>query len=365
MFDFLCRYSSLDRKSHKNRMKKQAARSTNQPTKSTSLSNFNFINKSDDMLDTSPPINSAQSERERRQKEKQWWVRSILSSWMGTIWCSVQFSLICRTETSLDAPVLRKNANTSPMLVSPPIYYRDKSRLSSHSMHSPSRNVNTIGNSNTLTALQTPQILNNLSKVLSTSANALSGIDNIMRNQPQPPASPSYYQNTLIKTVPSFDNNTILNVPTTVAASKLIQSSDVPSPTTPSPTMAATPANNSFLEIGGNASNCYSPNMSSAEIQVESPKNVTIVQPAKFQPYKEVTKPFEMSDFYKYSTKFRQKTASANILMQSETNSPQLPPKNAMHQMKSPHQRHLHSIPLSGGNMTEHNTSATAYSVNQ
>lgn len=34
---------------------------------------------------------------------------------------------------------------------------------------------------------------------------------------------------------------------------------------------------------------------------------MTVVQQAKFRPYKEVSKPFEMSDFYKYSTKFRQK----------------------------------------------------------
>ncbi|EDV51819.2 myb-like protein AA [Drosophila erecta] len=45
----------------------------------------------------------------------------------------------------------------------------------------------------------------------------------------------------------------------------------------------------------------------SPEIRIESPKNMTVVQQATFQPYKEVTKPFEMSDFYKYSTKFKQK----------------------------------------------------------
>ncbi|XP_017841903.2 LOW QUALITY PROTEIN: putative mediator of RNA polymerase II transcription subunit 29 [Drosophila busckii] len=47
----------------------------------------------------------------------------------------------------------------------------------------------------------------------------------------------------------------------------------------------------------------------SPEIRIESPKNMTVVQQATFQPYKEVTKPFEMSDFYKYSTKFKQKEA--------------------------------------------------------
>lgn len=54
----------------------------------------------------------------------------------------------------------------------------------------------------------------------------------------------------------------------------------------------------------------------SPDIQTESPKNMTIVQQGKIQPYKEVTKPFEMSDFYKYSTKFRQQTQSTTTTMQ-------------------------------------------------
>lgn len=240
----------------------------------------------------------------------------------------------------MDGPVIRKVEATSPKLVSPPIYYRDKNRLSSHSMHSPSRNVMSIGNSHTLTSLQTPQILSSLSKALSTSANALSAIESASRNQSQAPPSPSYYQNASMKNVPSFDHSNV-NVPT--SATPKLQSPDVPSTT------------NSFSEN----SNCFTPNISSAEIQVESPKNVTIVQPAKFQPYKEVTKPFEMSDFYKYSTKFRQKTASANI-MHSESNSPKLPPKNVMHQSKNPH-RHMHSMSLSA-NVAE--PTSPAYSVN-
>lgn len=41
---------------------------------------------------------------------------------------------------------------------------------------------------------------------------------------------------------------------------------------------------------------------------IESSNNCcTIIQAGKYQPYREVTKPFEMSDFYKYSTKFRKK----------------------------------------------------------
>ncbi|XP_012542834.1 FERM domain-containing protein 4A [Monomorium pharaonis] len=44
---------------------------------------------------------------------------------------------------------------------------------------------------------------------------------------------------------------------------------------------------------------------------LSSPKNCTVVQPGKYQPYREVTKPFEMSDFYKYSTKFRKRNEAA------------------------------------------------------
>lgn len=46
------------------------------------------------------------------------------------------------------------------------------------------------------------------------------------------------------------------------------------------------------------------------DIRIESPKNITVVKPATFRPYQEETKPFEMSDFYKYSTKFRQKESA-------------------------------------------------------
>ena len=42
------------------------------------------------------------------------------------------------------------------------------------------------------------------------------------------------------------------------------------------------------------------------------PKNCTIVQRAKWKPYREETKPFEMSDFYKYSTKFNKVTSMLN-----------------------------------------------------
>jgi hypothetical protein len=41
-------------------------------------------------------------------------------------------------------------------------------------------------------------------------------------------------------------------------------------------------------------------------IQVESPMNVTIIQEGSWKPYKEEVKSYEISDFYKYSEKYRQ-----------------------------------------------------------
>lgn len=53
-------------------------------------------------------------------------------------------------------------------------------------------------------------------------------------------------------------------------------------------------------------------------VPFEIPKNHTVIQAGKWQPYREVTKPFEMSDFYKYSTKFRKNTTSAPVSPQQK-----------------------------------------------
>lgn len=52
------------------------------------------------------------------------------------------------------------------------------------------------------------------------------------------------------------------------------------------------------------------PPLIESTVPFESPKNHTVVEVGKWQPYREVTKPFEMSDFYKYSTKFRKNAPS-------------------------------------------------------
>ncbi|XP_026332026.1 uncharacterized protein LOC113239315 [Hyposmocoma kahamanoa] len=51
------------------------------------------------------------------------------------------------------------------------------------------------------------------------------------------------------------------------------------------------------------------PVLSPSGVSLESPKNLTVIEQGKCIPYREETKPFEMSDFYKYSTKFRQANA--------------------------------------------------------
>ncbi|KAG7199974.1 hypothetical protein KM043_014402 [Ampulex compressa] len=62
-------------------------------------------------------------------------------------------------------------------------------------------------------------------------------------------------------------------------------------------------------------------------ISMGTSKNCTIVQAGKYQPYREITKPFEMSDFYKYSTKFRKRSEAAGQLastdIQKELRTPQ------------------------------------------
>lgn len=57
-------------------------------------------------------------------------------------------------------------------------------------------------------------------------------------------------------------------------------------------------------------------------VPFESPQNHTVVQAGKWQPYREVSKPFEMADFYKYSTKFRQNQTAAPFVQEGSRGSP-------------------------------------------
>lgn len=161
-----------------------------------------------------------------------------------------------------------------------------------------------------------------LTKTLSTSANALNNIDAIYSTnystQTLPttqPLSPPYYHPSINKPVPAIRT-------TEIASTSHESSPPVPQIRRTASSVTATRPTIDAYNNNNNTSN------GSPEIHVESPKNMTVVQQAKFQPYKEVTKPFEMSDFYKYSTKFRQKNASVMSSPSYETNSPKLPPKN-------------------------------------
>lgn len=301
------------------------------PTKSTSLGNFNFIPQPDDTYDP-------HDHNKRSSREKQWSVgAACVSKFVALNANSRILSDVFRVETSLDAPPSRRLEQLSPVSPISPMptpYYRDsKTRLSSHSMHSPSRNPLTASTaSNVYSTIQPPHMLANTPKTLSTSATVLTTAEANVPPTKQP-LSPPYYHNAG-QTLTTFDHtnqNAPMKFGTTPEAAALT-----------SPT-AEHPPN-------------YAPNAS--EIHVESPKNMTVVQQAKFQPYKEVSKPFEMSDFYKYSTKYRQQTASTSLI-QCESNSPQLPPKNAMHYMKS--HRPMHAMPLNA--MAE--PAVTTYSINQ
>lgn len=51
-------------------------------------------------------------------------------------------------------------------------------------------------------------------------------------------------------------------------------------------------------------------------VPFESPKNLELIAPGKFEPYREVSKPFETSDIYKYSAKYRQQQQTTKGLYQ-------------------------------------------------
>lgn len=231
-------------------------------------------------------------------------------------------------------------------------------------MHSPGRNGAVNQSTNLIPAIQKQPLPSpnnqinqtNLNKSLSNSANILPTIDtisNVDYYQYQQQLSPPYYHSHTQSfgklsampptAVPSsaasvavshatHSHGTQLRRTASNASSNYVEiiSNDM-SPTSPMHPTDAGHYQNLTPTVSTNSNGV-------SDIHVESPKNVTVVQPAKFQPYKEVTKPFEMSDFYKYSTKFRQKgsggtggtTNSPNTSITSnvDQNSPQLPPKN-------------------------------------
>lgn len=340
----------MDRKSQKNKLKKHMARSYNQPIKSTSLGSFNFIARPDDTSDAIS-VTSANSEH-KRMKEKQWYVyRCVFIFAIATKFPSFFYLFFPnRCETALDGPII-KQKHPSPTIPQPPspMYWRDKNKLSSQSMHSPGRNAAT-NQSTTASKIQKQPLPSptpssnpstNLNKSQSNSATMLPTTDSISDvdyyNYQQQLSPPYYHTNASGKApaplpITSSSSNAIHDTPLRRTASSVssnraeynLTSNDI-NPTSPTSVHAT--------EIS-NYANLASPSANNtSDIHIESPQNMTIVQQAKFQPYKEVTKPFEMSDFYKYSTKFRQKNPATGTITTTaspavEQSSPQLPPKN-------------------------------------
>lgn len=76
----------------------------------------------------------------------------------------------------------------------------------------------------------------------------------------------------------------------------------LPSPCTPKSVLEIPAESNPSPMHSDNNIELYNNNVLS-----DLPRNCTVVQAGQCKPYREVTKPFEMSDFYKYSTKFRER----------------------------------------------------------
>lgn len=110
-----------------------------------------------------------------------------------------------------------------------------------------------------------------------------------------------YFQNPLAN-VNNNNNNLDTQAPNLPPKSKLRYSESTRSTAT---TMSHRDAENNIVN------SIVSPiqnnqQMHSPAIQVESPLNVTIIQEGSWKPYKEEVKSYEISDFYKYSEKYRQ-----------------------------------------------------------
>ena len=106
---------------------------------------------------------------------------------------------------------------------------------------------------------------------------------NSIRSLPQQPEN-GYY------------NNPMANVPNLPPKSKLRYSESTRS----------TMSNRDFENNIMNTINSPHTQHIQSPLQVESPVNVTIIQEGSWKPYKEEIKSYEISDFYKYSEKYRQ-----------------------------------------------------------
>lgn len=97
-----------------------------------------------------------------------------------------------------------------------------------------------------------------------------------------------------------------------------------------------------MLSPTGSQSTLSPRSQTSNDVPFESPKNCTVVESGKWIPYREVSKPFEMSDFYKYSTKFRQNNNNVGACQKPKMTAM---PSNPMPNIHIPPEE-LHSYPV-------------------
>lgn len=185
----------------------------------------------------------------------------------------------------------------------PPIKLLNQQDIVNNNLHSP----NLINNNNSPTPILYQQqqlqqqhiIMTNMYKHLShRNSNNVPNIgDNLYY-------SPSEDQQQLKSTPPPpSDPNLMYYYPNLPPKSKLKHTESTRSAQSPHIDVSC----NQFRDQENNNISMLSSPTLNGTIQTESPKNMgRIVQQGSWKPYKEETKAYEISDFYKYSTKFRQ-----------------------------------------------------------
>lgn len=298
-------YDSSSMQQSNAKLKKSAAITRTTPTKSISLGNFDiiggdYVSCKDELVDKIS-ISSMNSEGNKK-KEKQW------------------------LETSLDGPLattVKSQQPPQPSVFSPHSIAADVALPSGR----PKLSNNNMQPIPTKLSDNLPQQLRQTSNKILRNPPPNCGVD--FYETAMHPSHPHYRRitPTIKSKSPLPDSNTPQITPTDASTPPIMKYQPppvianhprLPQPPQRSPTpqfttsSSPTPANNP--RSPSNPLNLTQHDL----IRIESPKNMTVVQQAVFMPYKEVTKPFEMSDFYKYSTKFRQKDKQSQQVQHSD-----------------------------------------------
>ncbi|XP_037051114.1 dual specificity protein kinase splA isoform X1 [Bradysia coprophila] len=290
------RFASLDRKGQSLKLRKQAPVTLQkQPTISTSLGNIEHISKLNiDENADSLSISSMNSEQ-KKFKERAW----------------IETSLDCPPPRPIDE---RQRKLMTPSPPPPVLHQREKKKLSSHSMHSPGRNnyLYASPSNSFYNEKQLQQQIGHsaLDRNFSNSALTLAPAAKLVTHKPS-----DFHHQTKPLPIPPKQPYPLPSAATTASVShpnqhRVTQQQQPTSPSRPPPQQMQKQLRRTASSASSTSTNLL---INPTNIEVESPKNMTVVHPAKFQPYKEESKPFEMSDFYKYSTKFRQKNNGNDV----------------------------------------------------